>query len=84
MSRYFCDEPRGFHLKEWSFGELAELLRRVGYARVQAFLPSGGAPRERSLAALCAAERACAALPHAPRRWLARRAWRHIHLAAWK
>jgi SAM-dependent methyltransferase len=32
VSRYFCDEPRGFHLKEWTFLELGEVLERTGYA----------------------------------------------------
>jgi SAM-dependent methyltransferase len=36
VSRYFSDEPEGFHLKEWTFGELRTCLRRIGYSKVRA------------------------------------------------
>lgn len=35
VSRYFSDTPEGFHLKEWTYGELAMTLRRLGYLKVQ-------------------------------------------------
>lgn len=35
VSRYFCDEPEGFHLKEWTYGELRECLLRVGFSAVR-------------------------------------------------
>lgn len=31
VSKYFCDEPGGFHLKEWTYGELAGVLRASGF-----------------------------------------------------
>lgn len=36
VSAYFSDEPLGFHLKEWSYRELGELLRQVGFRNVAA------------------------------------------------
>ena len=37
VSRYFSDQPECFHLKEWSYGELAGLLKRLGYRSVAAY-----------------------------------------------
>jgi SAM-dependent methyltransferase len=37
ISEFFSDTPEGFHLKEWTFGELARLLCGCGFARVQAY-----------------------------------------------
>ena len=31
ISMYFCDEARGFHLKEWTYRELLPVLRGLGY-----------------------------------------------------
>jgi SAM-dependent methyltransferase len=31
VSKYFTQEPQGFHLKEWTYGELADLLSGLGY-----------------------------------------------------
>jgi SAM-dependent methyltransferase len=37
ISRYFSEEPQGFHLKEWSFTELKVLLESVGFSQVSAY-----------------------------------------------
>lgn len=42
VSRYFCDVAEGFHLKEWTYGELAGTLRRLGYTEVQAMWSKRG------------------------------------------
>lgn len=31
ISAYFSDEPLGFHLKEWTYGELDQLLAQTGF-----------------------------------------------------
>lgn len=36
VSKYFSDVAQGFHLKEWTFTELAALLHRNGFSRIQA------------------------------------------------
>lgn len=36
ISAFFGDEPRGFHLKEYSVGELAAAFRESGFAHVSA------------------------------------------------
>lgn len=35
VSGYFDDEPRGFHLREYSAGDLVELFRAAGFSRVE-------------------------------------------------
>lgn len=37
ISKYFVDEPEGFHLKEWTFGEIGGLLKEVGFSRFRPF-----------------------------------------------
>jgi len=32
ISKYFSDEPQGFHLKEWTYSEVEEILKRVSFA----------------------------------------------------
>jgi len=36
VSKYFTDRPQGFHLKEWTYTELAAVLRGAGYRTWQA------------------------------------------------
>lgn len=42
ISQYFEDEPGGFHLKEYSTGELVRLFRQAGYSRFRLFFWSKG------------------------------------------
>jgi len=37
VSRYFSDTAQCFHLKEWTFGELAALVEDLGYSSVRAY-----------------------------------------------
>lgn len=37
VSRYFCNHAEGFHLKEWTYGELAALLSQIGFRRIEAY-----------------------------------------------
>ncbi|MBA7528006.1 hypothetical protein ES705_20189 [subsurface metagenome] len=32
VSRYFSDEAEGFHLKEWTYNEIAKILKRLKYS----------------------------------------------------
>lgn len=36
VSQYFSYEPEGFHLKEWNFNEMQELLKQQGFSK---FIP---------------------------------------------
>ncbi len=49
VSRYFDDVPTGFHLREYTHVELARLLRRAGFARVEVLRGVGERPRLVSL-----------------------------------
>lgn len=33
VSKYFSDKAEGFHLKEWTYGELVSLLKEINYAK---------------------------------------------------
>jgi SAM-dependent methyltransferase len=35
VSQFFCDEAEGFHLKEYTYGELRQLFRRAGFASTE-------------------------------------------------
>jgi len=37
ISQYFCDEPEGFHLKEWTYSEIVDLVRDVGYSSCRGY-----------------------------------------------
>ena len=36
ISKYFSDEPEGFHLKEWTYSELKPVLRNAGFSLISA------------------------------------------------
>lgn len=56
VSRYFGEEPLGFHLKEWTFRELDGLLRRCGYSHVAFYRFAKGVPLRQPRVALLALE----------------------------
>ena len=63
VSRGFSDTPQGFHLREWSYRELAATARALGYRR-QITLWNGGPICVRwTLGAAVVAEAAAAPLP---------------------
>lgn len=37
VSRYFSERAEGFHLKEWTYGELADLLKNLGFRSLEAY-----------------------------------------------
>lgn len=42
VSAYFSDEPLGFHLKEWTYGELDGLLAQTGFRSAKKFWAARG------------------------------------------
>jgi len=42
VSRYFSDTPQGFHLREWSYRELVETTRQVGFEPVATWWTARG------------------------------------------
>lgn len=37
ISRYFSDTPEGFHLKEWTYGEITGMLEDINYSRIYVY-----------------------------------------------
>ena len=37
VSRYFSDEPQGFHLKEWTYHEINNLVETTGYSQLKTY-----------------------------------------------
>ena len=42
VSAYFDDEPRGFHLKEYTLPEIHDVLRRAGFSRFHTYIGARG------------------------------------------
>jgi SAM-dependent methyltransferase len=72
ISRYFTrGEPEGFHMKEWTFGELSALLRRCGYRSLTAFWSARGRAVRVPFRLVVAVEAVLRPLPSSLRRRLA-------------
>lgn len=93
ISGYFADVPEGFHLREYSHGELGEAARRAGFGSVKALHGVGRPPKLRPLALVAFQERCLDLLGSTIRRRLFDRALAHrapfrpleqVMLAAWK
>ena len=42
ISKYFDEQARGLHLKEYAYSDLKELFRKAGFKKTFAFIPLGG------------------------------------------
>jgi hypothetical protein len=42
VSGYFSDEPRGFHLKEWTYFEIKKLLKDITYSNIYLYWSAKG------------------------------------------
>lgn len=68
VSRYFADEAQGLHLKEYTHGDLAALLRKAGFAKVERLRGIGRRPEQRPVWPAAIAEAAVDRLPTGVRR----------------
>ena len=94
ISRYFDEEPRGLHLREYGYGDLGALLGEAGFARVAALRGVGRSPDPTSLLPHRIAETLASWLPPRVRRGLLERLFRgypspfrpleQVKVAAWK
>jgi SAM-dependent methyltransferase len=71
ISAYFDDEPRGFHLREYSVHEVRRMLRAAGFSRVRAYIGGRGWYVRCPLLPIVALEHALGALPVRLRRRIA-------------
>jgi hypothetical protein len=68
ISGFFTSgEPEGFHLKEWTFGELRSVLTRAGYRRVCGYWSARGRSVKLPMGFLAAVEALLSALPRPAR-----------------
>ena len=72
ISRGFSDTAQGFHLEEWTYGELREAARRAGFRRCAATWVVKGNPVGAPFAAMLASEWSLSKLPLGPRRRIGR------------
>jgi len=72
VSQHFGSEATGFHLKEYTVGELTRLFREVGFRKVQALVGRRGAFVPVPVAPVIAGEKALELLPWTPRQVLSR------------
>jgi SAM-dependent methyltransferase len=68
ISRYFDSVATGFHLKEYTVGELSRLFREVGFRKVQSLVGRGGTFLAAPVAPVAAAEAVLGLLPPRARR----------------
>jgi len=68
VSRHFDRMATGFHLKEYTVGELAGLFSEVGFRRLRLYVGGRGRYLGTRLAPVTATEAGLSALPYAPRR----------------
>jgi SAM-dependent methyltransferase len=71
ISRYFADEPCGFHLKEYTYVELRQLMLAAGFSSVQVWTALKGRFFPAPTALVLALERVLSLLPRKLRRTLA-------------
>ena len=74
VSRFFSDVAEGFHICEYTNGELAALMREIGFRGVAAAVPLRGRLVAAPVAPFVALEAALGLLPPAARRSIARSA----------
>lgn len=84
VSKYFCDQPEGFHLKEWTYAELIRVLSELGYRRCEAYWPFRSRAIRAPVWCFRIVESLLKRVPRPIRRWAARYLLREIFLAARK
>jgi SAM-dependent methyltransferase len=72
ISEHFDSVATGFHLKEYTVGELSQLFRKVGFRKVQTLLGRRGVCVPAPVAPVVAGEALLGLLPAKPRRVLGR------------
>jgi SAM-dependent methyltransferase len=85
VSMYFTKgDPQGFHMKEWTYGELRTVLRRTGYGKLTAIWSGKGLAVRMPLWIMAAKEAALGPLPRGLRRKLSVLPFPYLTIAAQK
>jgi SAM-dependent methyltransferase len=82
VSRFFSDTPEGFHLKEWTYTEIAPLLRAAGFVELRAYWNARGARSRLPWWFVVTAEAVSGLLPPRLRRWVSRGLLPNVTIAA--
>lgn len=85
VSRYFSDTLETFHLKEWTYGEMAPLMRRCGFTSIRPFFKGKtGSAYRLLLPAFTIAEWALCMMPASLRTRVARKFLNNVVVCALK
>lgn len=88
ISVYFNEVARGFHLREYSVGDLTSMFRQVGFGRIDVYAGGRGFFFRVPAALVRVAEAALQALPYRPRsklsRWMPVRGLVGLRVVAYK
>jgi len=83
VSKFFSDVPEGFHLKEWTYREMSDAVRRAGFRSIGAYWQLKGHPLRLPLVLIEAFEATLGALPRALRATLSSRLLTQVFMAAY-
>jgi hypothetical protein len=75
--------PEGFHLKEWTYREMADVVRRAGFRSTGAYWQFKGHPLRVPVAFVVALEAVLGVLPRALRVPLSSRLLTHVFMVAY-
>jgi SAM-dependent methyltransferase len=85
VSAWFSEnEPEGFHLKEWTYGEFDVVLRKLGFRSWRAYRLTKGAMVPVPMPILRTIENMIGGMPRQRRVWLARHLLKNITLVVQK
>jgi SAM-dependent methyltransferase len=85
VSMYFTDgDPQGFHMKEWTYGEIQTVLHRSGYGKLTAIWYAKGLAVRMPMWMMLAAEQTLKAWPRGLRRTLSKLPFPYLTIAAQK
>lgn len=84
ISKYFSYKPEGFHLKEWTYGELIKILRKLKYSKFHGFWYKRGIKIKLPLFYFLLSEKVVGLIPKQYRRFVSKFFLPEICLAAFK
>jgi SAM-dependent methyltransferase len=84
VSRYFSDEAEGFHLKEWTYGEMFQLLDGQGWSATRGYWSKRGIRIRMPNACLVLAERVMKRVPPRVRKAISRQLLPSVEILAVK
>jgi SAM-dependent methyltransferase len=85
ISKYFTNgDPQGFHMKEWTYGELRDVLRRSGYGNLTAIWCAKGLAVRLPIWMMVAKEKVLRVYPRAFRKGIAALVFPSLTIAARK